>query len=156
MGLIHHEIRRGAFKKQEAKEFVRNCLRTAQNMYQSPVVLVADNAPCHVDLEEVFTEEEYVDHRLLRLSPYSPMFNPIEHAWSSFKAAVKKDMSVLLPQILAGEERANISQTEFRLRQLESIIRDNIHTINVINCARYVAHVQRYIPDALNLTDMIM
>lgn len=156
MGLVHHDIRRGAFRGPEAKEFVRSCLRAAENMYQSPVVLVIDNAPCHANLEEVFEEEEFINHRLLRLSPYSPMFNPIENAWSALKAAVKRDLSIQLPQILGGEARVDIPQNEFRLRQLENIIRENIPTINVNNCARYVAHVQRFIPDALNLADMPM
>lgn len=44
MGLIHHEIRKGAFKKPEANEFVRQCLHNARNIYQSEVVLVVDNA----------------------------------------------------------------------------------------------------------------
>ena len=77
LGLIHHEIRRGSFKKPEANEFIRRCLRNARNIYQSPVVMVIDKAPCHNSIEEVFEENEFIDHRLLRLSPYSPMFNSI-------------------------------------------------------------------------------
>lgn len=156
LGLIHHEIRRGAFRMENANNFVRDCLRAAHNMYQSHVVLVVDNAPCHSSVEEVFSEEEFRAHHLLRLSPYSPMFNPIELAYSTFKAAVKQDLSVQLPQILNNENRVNITQTEFRLRQLEEIINGNIHTININNCARYIAHIQRFIPDALNLVDMEM
>ncbi|XP_045483325.1 uncharacterized protein LOC123688727 [Harmonia axyridis] len=156
MGLIHHEIRRGAFRREEAKEFVRNCLRAAYNIHQTRVVLVVDNAPCHAGLEEVFQEPEFQDHLLLRLSPYSPMLNPIEFAWSSFKAAVKRAMSLRLQQILAGEERTNLPQNQYRLSELEIILRDNINIININNCARYVAHIQRYFPDVLNLVDMVV
>lgn len=156
LGLIYSQFRRGPFKIPEANEFVHECLRAAQNMYQSSVVLVLDNAPCHRNVEAVFAEEEFRNHRLLRLSPYSPMFNPIELAWSSFKATVKQSLSVQLPHILTNEDRGNLTQTEYRLRQLENILAETLHTINVNNCARYVAHVQRFIPDALNLNDMPM
>lgn len=106
-------------------------------MYQSSVVLVLDNAPCHRNVEAVFAEEEFRNHRLLRLSPYSP----IELAWPSFKATVKQRLSVQLPHILTNEDRGNLTQTEYRLRQLENILAETLHTINVNNCARYVAHV---------------
>lgn len=154
LGLIHHEIRRGAFKKPEANEFVRQCLRNAQNIYQSAVVMVIDNAPCHASIEEVFQEDEFAGHRLLRLSPYSPMFNAIELAWSALKAGVKADLAIQMPRILVGEDRADMTQTQFRLQQLENIIRENIPKLTVANCARYVAHIQRFIPDALNMLDI--
>ncbi|PSN49580.1 hypothetical protein C0J52_09735 [Blattella germanica] len=100
-------------------------------------------------MEEIFTEEEFSNHHLLRLSPYNPMLNPIESAWSCLKAAVKRNLSMQLPQILAGEDRVNIPQYEYRLRHLENLINQN-------NYARYVGHVQRYIPDSLYLIDMNM
>ena len=154
MGLIHQEIRRGTFKKPEAKEFIRRCLRNAQNMYQTSIVLVIDNAPCHAAIEEVFEEDEFLNNHLLRLGPYSPMFNAIEYAWSNLKAGVKSDLSIQMPQILAGENISNLTQTEFRLQRLESIIRENITKINVPNCIRHIAHIQKFIPDAINMIDM--
>lgn len=155
MGLIHHEIRRGAFKKPEAKEFMRRCLRNAQNIYRTSIVMVIDNAPCHAAIEEVFLEEEFLNNHLLRLAPYSPMLNPIEYVWSNLKSGVKSDLTIQLPRILADEGRSNLTQTEFRLLQLEHIIRENITTkITVPNCNRHVAHIQKWIPDAINMNDM--
>ncbi|PSN40390.1 hypothetical protein C0J52_18166 [Blattella germanica] len=107
-------------------------------------------------MEEIFTEEEFSNHHLLRLSHYNPMLNPIESAWSCLKAAVKRNLSMQLPEILAGEDRANIPQYEYRLRHLENLINQNMKSINVNNCARYVVNVQRYIPDSLNLIDIDM
>ena len=40
--------------------------------------MVVDNAPCHLNIEEVFSEEEFLGCEVLKLGPYSPMFNPIE------------------------------------------------------------------------------
>ncbi|PSN40219.1 hypothetical protein C0J52_12052 [Blattella germanica] len=59
-------------------------------------------------MEEIFTEEEFSIHHLLRLSPYNPMLNRIESAWSCLKASVKINLSMQLPQILAGEYGVNI------------------------------------------------
>ena len=52
-------------------------------------MMVVDNAPCHSNIEEVFSEEEFLGCEVLRLGPYSPMFNPIEQVWSLIKAYVK-------------------------------------------------------------------
>ncbi|GLV32871.1 hypothetical protein CBL_01764 [Carabus blaptoides fortunei] len=89
MGLIHHEIRRGSFKKPELKEFIRQCLQNAQNLYESAVVMIMDNAPCHSTIEEVFLEADFVHHYLLRRYPYRPMLNPIELAGSDLKSGVR-------------------------------------------------------------------
>lgn len=155
VGLIHHEVRRGAFKTPQANEFIRNCLRNALTKYQSPVVMVIDNAPCHTSIEDVFLETEFINHRLLRLGPYSPMLNPIELAWSALKASIKGDLATEMPQILAGENRTNLTQTEFRLQRIENIIQRNVPNLSVANCVKYVAYIQKFIPDVLRLVDMI-
>lgn len=154
MGLIHSELRRGSFKKPEANEFVRQCLRRAQGLYQTGVALVIDNAPCHSTIEEVFAENEFEHHTLLRLSPYSPMFNPIEQAWSALKAGVKADMAVQLNNILAGADRDHLTQTEYRMQKLENTVHNNMDKITVANCAMFIAHIQRFIPSALNMQDI--
>ncbi|XP_053964158.1 RING-box protein 2-like [Anastrepha ludens] len=48
----------------------------------------------------------------------------------------------------------DMTQTEYRLQRLENVIQPNIAKLNVATCAKYVAHVQRFIPDALNMNDM--
>lgn len=154
MGLIHHEIRRGSFKKPELKEFIRQCLQNAQNLYESAVVMIMDNAPCHSTIEEVFQENDFVHHHLLRLSPYSPMLNPIEFAWSDLKSSVKADLAIQMPHIIANENRANITQTEYRLQSLENIIQENINKLTVVKCTKYIAHIQRFVPDVLNMVDI--
>ncbi|GLV37631.1 hypothetical protein CBL_13904 [Carabus blaptoides fortunei] len=121
LGLIHHEIRRGSFKKPELKEFIRQCLQNAQNFYESAVV---------------------------------PMLNPIELAWSDVKSGVKADLAIQMPHIRANENRANITQTEYRLQSLENIIQENINKLTVVKCTKYIAHIQRCVPDVLNMVDI--
>jgi len=103
-------------------------------------VLIVDIAPCDCDVE-VFIEEEFRNH-LLRLGSYSPMFHSIKNVWSSLMAAVKQDLCTKSPQILADEDRAITTQTQFHLYHLENIIYQNTEVINATNCAKYVTHVQ--------------
>ena len=70
VGLIHYEIRRGSFKKPEAADFIRNCLQKAHVLYQSGVVMITNNAPCHSSIEKICQENEFDIHRLLRLGRY--------------------------------------------------------------------------------------
>ena len=83
------------------------------------------------------------------------MLNAIEYTWSKLKAGVKKDLCNEIPKILDGGGRLDITQTEFRLQQLENIIQKNINEIAVSNCTRNIAHVQRFIPSVLNMEDVI-
>ena len=69
---------------------MRTCLRVARSKFGGPIVMVIDNAPCHSRIEAIFEEQEFADNVLLRLSPYSPMFNPMENVWSAAKATVKR------------------------------------------------------------------
>ncbi|PSN55397.1 hypothetical protein C0J52_11065 [Blattella germanica] len=77
-------------------------------------------------MEEIFTEEEFSNHRLLRLqlSPYNTMLNPIESAWPFLKAAVKRNHAVTTS--LAGEDRVNTPQYDYRLRHLLNLINKNL------------------------------
>ena len=45
-GLLHYEIKMGAFKSNQACEWMRRCLRIMIFKFDGPVVMVNDNAPC--------------------------------------------------------------------------------------------------------------
>ncbi|KAG6942120.1 hypothetical protein JG687_00019249 [Phytophthora cactorum] len=72
-------------------EFVEDIYRAAKayraNYTSKKIVIVFDNAPCHNQ-----TEKRSVKHRdliLLRLAPYSPIWNPIEGCFSVLKSHIK-------------------------------------------------------------------
>ena len=46
-GMVHSLIKRGAFKKEDALEFVEEAFRKANDIYHGPVVIIIDNAPAH-------------------------------------------------------------------------------------------------------------
>jgi transposase len=52
-------------------------------------VVMMDNAPWHTG-KEIETLIESTGATLLKLPPYSPDFNPIEHAWANLKHNIKK------------------------------------------------------------------
>ena len=90
-GFLHYEIKRGAFKSDQACEWMRRCLRITRFKFDGPVVMVIDNAPCHSGLENVFEEPEFSDNHLLRLGFYSPMFNPMR----ALEELMKEGMSAV-------------------------------------------------------------
>ncbi|KAH9142444.1 hypothetical protein AeRB84_013485 [Aphanomyces euteiches] len=75
----------------DMKIFMSELLRTIPNFVSlDNSVVVLNNAPCHSGVEEVFLSEEFAGSCLLRLAPYSPMLNPIENVFSTFKASVRQ------------------------------------------------------------------
>ncbi|EGZ18027.1 hypothetical protein PHYSODRAFT_504225 [Phytophthora sojae] len=89
-GLAYSEKRFGSYTSDECNKFIRRLLRhIGQTTPLDNIVPVCDNAPCHTSIEEVFDEEEFAPAKLLRLGPYSPMLNPIENCFSTFKSMVK-------------------------------------------------------------------
>ncbi|OAF63600.1 hypothetical protein A3Q56_08692, partial [Intoshia linei] len=71
-----------------------------------------NNAPCHSHIEDILSEQEFLEHYILRLAPYSPMLNPIEKVWSVIKSEVKRHLSIRMPQILVAD-RKNMSIMNF-------------------------------------------
>lgn len=154
-GLIHHKIKRGSFKKEDVKEWTRECLRKANEIYERGVVLVIDNAPCHTSIEEVVEEDEFRQHQIFRLAPYSPMLNPIEKVWSVIKADVKRSMADSIVGILRGDGQGSLTTKEFRLSKLEAMISEAINNISPETCTNFVSGIQRFLPSVINLDDVI-
>ena len=106
-------------------------LRAAQCPTEQ-VVLVCDNAPCHVGLEEVVEEEEFRGAQLLRLGPYSAPLNPIEEVWSVVKAAMKRQLTVTNENLLLTPQ--DITQVEHRLHHFETAIDEAMPLVTPILC----------------------
>ncbi|KAF0714003.1 hypothetical protein AaE_011662 [Aphanomyces astaci] len=112
--------KRGAYKHADANQWIRGMLGSAMNHYGGlqDIVVIADNAPCHSRLENVFAEDEFRPATLLRLAPYSPMMNPIENLWSQFKAHVKTLLRERLAAFM-GPPPDGSTREEFRMQYLE-------------------------------------
>ena len=99
--------------------------------------MVVDNAPCHSNIEEFFSEEEFPGCEVLRLGPYSPMFNPIEQVWSLIKAYIKQELAAKIVSILAMERRDGLSITE-QARALTSLIEEELGRVTPEVCNRFI------------------
>lgn len=109
----------------------------------SELVVVVDNAPCHNRLETLF---ENSSATLLRLSPYSPMLNPIETIWGKIKSHVKSAMGI--PQV----NPPNVG--EQRLVYLEARIEDAKALVTAGDCSRAIQHSSTFHQSALQMEDM--
>ena len=81
-------VRRGAFKSQNANEWLQELLNEWENQGNDlkDLFVVCDNAPCHSHLDKVAVLSNVP---LLKLRPYSPA---IETIWSSIKSTVKDNL----------------------------------------------------------------
>ena len=129
--------------------------KAAKRQDAGPVVMVADNAPCPSNIEEVFSEEEFLGCEVLKLGPYSPMFNPIEQVWSLIKAHAKQELAAKIVSILAMEKRDGLSITEQRARSLTSLIEEELGRVTPEICNRFRAGIQSKIPAAVALEDVV-
>ena len=134
---------------------MQECLRAAKRQYRGPVVMVVDNAPCHSNIEEVFSEKEFLGCEMLRFGPCSPMFNPIEQVWSLIKAYVKQELAAKIVSIFAMERRDGLSITEQRARALTSLIEEELGRVTTEVCYHFIAGIQSKIPAAVVLEDVV-
>lgn len=153
LGLVHHEVRRGSFKKEDAAVWATTCLRVAMARHGGPVAMIIDNAPCHSILESVL-KDELAGCRILRLSPYSPQLNPIEQVWSVLKSRVKSGLAEGMATLL-GSQQPGLTMKEHRLRCLEGVVERSLPVITSILCTNSIASIQRIITPALNMEDLV-
>lgn len=152
VGFIHYEVKRGSFKKDDAREWMKTCLRQALTRHGEGVVMVIDNAPCHSQIEEILQDQEFCENKILRLGPYSPMLNPIETIWSVVKSFVKRGLASELATILAT--RSELTIKEQRLRALENLIEEGLQTISPTTCANAIASIQNKFSAVINLENI--
>lgn len=142
--------RRGSFRHETANRFIHAPLLDAmlqRGVDLTTVVLVVDNAPCHSRNEQALTSyTRGPPTSLLRLSPYSPMLNPIENVWSKLKAVVKRENRVPVVQGRGVGKQ--------RMVYLEKIVNTAIATITLSDCANSIQHASSLYPLVINLQDM--
>ncbi|KAJ8566507.1 hypothetical protein ON010_g6617 [Phytophthora cinnamomi] len=118
------------------------------------VVIVADNAPCHANVEDVdFKEEAFLKAKLLRLGPYSPMLNPIENCFSTFKAMVKRVLARHRQAILEVPPHRTIKEhrKQYLLLAADLLLEE---AITPGRCHRCALHTIKFHAGAIQLKDM--
>ncbi|KAG6590688.1 Replication protein A 70 kDa DNA-binding subunit [Phytophthora cinnamomi] len=153
-GLAYSERRFGSFTSDKCNEFMRRLLRhISLTTPLNDVVIVADNAPCHANVEDVFKEEAFSEAKLLRLGPYSPMLNPIEKCFSTFKAMVKRFLARHSQAILEVPSHRTIKERreQYLLLAADLLLEE---AITPGLCHRCALHTIKFHADAIQLKAM--
>ena len=93
--------------------------------------MVVDNAPCHSNIEEVFSEEEFL---------------------GSLRQA---GIAAQIVSILAMERSDGLSVTEQRATALTSLIEEELGRVTPEVCNRFITGIQSKIPAAVTLEDVV-
>ncbi|KAH9102311.1 hypothetical protein AeMF1_021091 [Aphanomyces euteiches] len=156
-GFFYAKHARGSYNNLRANDWLRGMLRYARSHFHGlkDIVVICDNAPCHSRVEQVFEEDEFLEARLLRLSPYSPQLNPIENLWSQVKSRVKTFLREGLAAFM-GPPRVDPQMTleEFRLQYLENCAGRALAEIDPLRNDRFTNRLDWFYGLAQDLTDM--
>nr|CCA27428.1 conserved hypothetical protein [Albugo laibachii Nc14] len=141
-GLEYHESRFVSFKAVDCNAFIERLLHhIAQSDDINEIVLVVDSAQCHYSVENIMRDDDFDAATILKLGPYSPMLNPIENVFSTYKSAVK----CFLARNRAATRQVPPSSTivEQRSRFLEiaaDLILREVMTVKLCSsCSRHTA-----------------
>eukprot|EP00003_Mantamonas_plastica_P031811 TRINITY_DN840_c0_g1_i3.p1 TRINITY_DN840_c0_g1~~TRINITY_DN840_c0_g1_i3.p1 ORF type:complete len:252 (+),score=52.20 TRINITY_DN840_c0_g1_i3:263-1018(+) len=90
-GYVHHTRKKGGYKTVDFNAFMKQLMnKLARRRDGKSYTFVMDNASIHKSkaLKDMIAER---GHNLVLIPPYSPEFNPIEEAFSAFKASLRRN-----------------------------------------------------------------
>ena len=148
-GLVDYSLEIGNVNRERVQMFVqRICPRiVAQLQDGHSSVILLDGARFHQGLQ---IPQEYEDRISIRVfPPYSPFLNPVELAHSTFKAAVKRQLSQPDVQQEFAMVPADFTAKDWRLMVLQRCGVEAIDSITQQKCVRWYQHTLRYIPQCL-------
>ena len=141
-GPIHHTVHNSETTPALFNTFLEEAPVSAGD--DVDLTYVTDNASCHRRAQEA----NIPGNRHVRFLPaYSPFLNIAENAFSTWKAAVKRQMAETRLQLLDqphAEQLATLSQ----------IAEQNIGGISANRAMRWYQHTRRYIAPCIRLEDV--
>ena len=146
-GLIYWE-RHGSVTAEVFQQYIENISHLVNN--NSTIII--DNAPCH---SRAHTTQGI---SIKKLPPYSPFLNAIEEAFSCLKYAIKARIEELREEVYstAIPQAQGITIVRHRQRLLERIAEIiNIHLISRGKVIRWDNHIHRYVPQCMNMLDIV-
>ena len=82
------------------------------------------------------------------------MLNAIESCWSILKNELKQQLQNRYNELIAGDVAGALTQGEFRLRFLETLVDNAMPLITPNSCMQFYNHVQRLFARAIQREDM--
>ena len=108
-----------------------------------PCNIIFDNARAHLN---VVNPSEY--HACVSLPPYYPQLNPVELAFSTLKAEIKRRLATMQDE--SNIPPVNINLAQHRRALLTQVAHDSMGVITVDKCRAWYAHCRRFIPDSMD------
>ena len=141
-GVLHREFREGGTRGEHFVNFITTAAELAGDAAVATFVL--DNAPCH----RAARNADIGNHVIRFLPAYSPMLNIVENAWASWKAAFKRELAAVRPQLLEQEYQQ-------RLATLVQLGEQNLHVITLPKVVRWYRKTLTYMGRCLQLEDIV-
>ena len=156
-GLIHSEIRVGSVNRETFKVFISGlCFKISEMFGNEQVFIIMDNARPHM---RPSLPEESENISIIYLPPYSPFLNPVEHAISCYKAAIKRIISQQNWQssiTLAAAQEAGVPLTTYRLNRLTEVANECLTEITVIKCLHWYNHTYSFLTRCINKEHVLL
>ena len=154
LGIVHAAFNEGGTGKEKFQSFLDDLsARVAERVplgENQKIFLVMDNAPCHKNCES--------QYEVKFLPAYSPFLNPIESAFSCWKAAVKRGLA--LPHVQQNVNDRNAaaaaghSLLSWRRQILTNIGQEALTEITPEKCSAWHRHCITYLPRCQDLIDI--
>lgn len=149
-GVIKHKFC-SSVKKEDFFIFIDEVIDLLRDEPLLPTV-VFDNAPSHRGIEDHLADAVTANpHLLRRLPPWSPMLNIIEEVFSSYKAAIKRELASRSRELYDNSIPAarHMTLTAYRREILEEVATNALSTITPENVMRYYNHMLTILPNCI-------
>lgn len=150
-GVVASKFHLGGTTKEVFKTFVEE---VTSNLGNTSAYLVMDNAPCHRD-----AASSNENHCVKFLPAYSPMLNPIEEAFSSWKSVVKSQLvNPLTQQRIFDAEAARLNGetlSSWRRNILQEVGEAALSTLTPEKCEAWYRHSLSFLPRCQAMDDIM-
>ena len=137
-GIIYHSFYEGATNADRFNAWLRDASAAAGN---GDVTFIFDNAPCHRQFLQAGLHDR---HEGRYLPAYSPSLNIAENCFSVWKAAFKRQMAEVRPQL----QQQVAAQRNVTLMQIGA---QNLNAITTANCAESFRKTTTCIPAMIQM-----
>ena len=137
LGVVHHRIMEGGMMRDIFIAFLTELSQLIGEDIRAN--LIFDNVRAHFDVPNPSE-----NHVCVHLPPYSPQLNPIELAFSTFKASIKQRLAQVQDDFVNPPPGVNL--TQHRRRMLTGIAVEALPVITPEMCANFYNHSRRYLP----------
>ena len=131
LGMVKYEIMLTSYNKDEFSHFMQGLLEHPLLQNESCIICMDNVSWHHHELVKDVMDAAAVRHRIVRIPSYSPQLNPIEYAFSVWKAAIKRVDQITATLLLQKqiEDAAALITDTLISRCLDQVNRYYLHCI---------------------------